>query len=144
MTALCLMIPTVRQPLTQQRSSGQCSPRRTGGSGNSAIGRSGGNQASRYRFRRRVARCFRRHRSGEQSADGALPSLRLHPAWTYDLDATIDAMHLDQPILIGWSAGAWAAPSFFNRRCAVAENGCDLAVGFALGNPKQCFGDTRG
>jgi hypothetical protein len=32
----------------------------------------------------------------------------------------------------------------FYRGFAVAENGCDLAVGFALGKPQQCFRDTRG
>jgi hypothetical protein len=31
----------------------------------------------------------------------------------------------------------------FYRRFGIAENDCDLAVGFALGKPQQCFGDTR-
>jgi non-heme chloroperoxidase len=34
-------------------------------------------------------------------------------SWAYDLDATIEALHLDHPILIGWSAGAWAVQSYF-------------------------------
>jgi hypothetical protein len=29
------------------------------------------------------------------------------------------------------------------RKFAVAESGFDLAVGFALGKPKQCFSDSR-
>jgi pimeloyl-ACP methyl ester carboxylesterase len=34
-------------------------------------------------------------------------------SWAYDLDATIEALHLDHPILIGWSAGAWVIQSYF-------------------------------
>jgi non-heme chloroperoxidase len=34
-------------------------------------------------------------------------------SWAYDLDATIEALHLDHPVLIGWSAGAWAVQSYF-------------------------------
>ena len=34
-------------------------------------------------------------------------------SWAYDLDATIEALHLEHPVLIGWSAGAWAVQSYF-------------------------------
>jgi non-heme chloroperoxidase len=34
-------------------------------------------------------------------------------SWAYDLDATIEALHLDHPVLIGWSAGAWVVQSYF-------------------------------
>src|SRR6266436_4245026 len=33
---------------------------------------------------------------------------------------------------------------FFYRGFAIAEDACNLAVGFALGKPEQGFGDTRG
>src|ERR1700733_10179996 len=34
-------------------------------------------------------------------------------SWAYDLDAAIEALHLDGPLLIGWSAGAWVIQSYF-------------------------------
>ena len=34
-------------------------------------------------------------------------------SWAYDLDAAIEALHLDRPLLIGWSAGAWVIQSYF-------------------------------
>src|SRR5271165_522666 len=32
--------------------------------------------------------------------------------WAYDLDATIEALRLDHPAVIGWSAGGWVVQSY--------------------------------
>ena len=42
-------------------------------------------------------------------------------SWAYDLDAAIEALHLDRPLLIGWSAGAWVIQSYFLAHSALAQ-----------------------
>jgi pimeloyl-ACP methyl ester carboxylesterase len=49
--------------------------------------------------------------AGAQYNDGNVETTSR--SWAYDLDATIEALHLDHPVLIGWSAGAWAVQSYF-------------------------------
>jgi pimeloyl-ACP methyl ester carboxylesterase len=59
-------------------------------------------------------------------------------SWTYDLDATIDALHLDHPVLIGWSAGAWAVQSYFFAHSGLGDIG--KAV-LCLGSRASAAGD---
>ena len=43
--------------------------------------------------------------------------------WAYDLDATIEALRLDHPAVIGWSAGGWAVQSYLFTTVGLAPSG---------------------
>src|SRR5205823_2957953 len=94
---------------------------------------------------------FRGHGASDKPLDAA--KYTDGTLWADDLDAVIQAKHLDRPVLVGWSYGGFVMSDYLRRYGdkaiggivfvgAVTKNGTPEAAGYLTDEALAIFGDV--